>query len=100
MLRRGCWKYVHTEGDRVMLFDMENDPDEVCDLWTSPDHADVRAELSARVLEGWDAGAIQREVDLRCAEKTVLRDWGRQTNPKSTAQYAIKDSDSWLDEPT
>lgn len=97
MLRRGCWKYVHTEGDRAMLFNMENDPDEVCDLWNSASHAELRQDLSRRVLEGWQPDAIRREVDLRCAEKSVLREWGRQTNPKSSAHYVIEETDSWLD---
>ncbi len=97
MLRRGRWKYVHAEGDRPMLFDMAEDPDEVRDLSNDPGHIDLRNELSARVLEGWAPEAIRREVDLRCAEKEVLREWGRRTQPVSTAQFLIEDSDSWLD---
>jgi choline-sulfatase len=97
MIRQGRWKYVHAEGDRPMLFDMIDDPDELHDLWNNPEHSNLRATLAARVLEGWDPNAIRREVDLRCAEKTVLREWGRQTQPESTAQFRIEDSDSWLD---
>lgn len=97
MLRAGRWKYVHAEGQRPMLFDMEADPDEVCDLWDSVEHADLRAGLKAQVLAGWDPDAIRREVDVRCKEKAVLREWGRRTQPESTAQFMIEESDSWLD---
>lgn len=97
MVRSGRWKYVHAHGHRPMLFDMLKDPDETCDLWDSPEQADVRAELSARVMDGWDPVAITAEVGTRCAEKEILRSWGQKTRPASTAQFVIKDSDNWID---
>jgi choline-sulfatase len=97
MLRARRWKYVHVEGQRPMLFDIEADPDEARDLWDSPVHAGLRASLKARVLAGWDPDAIRREVDARSDEKAVLREWGRRTQPESTAQFLIEDADSWLD---
>lgn len=97
MVRSGRWKYVHSEGDRPMLFDLEADPDETCDLWDSSDHSDLMADLKARVLAGWNPQAIRLEVDARCAEKVVLKEWGRRTQPESTAQFLIEDTDSWLD---
>jgi len=97
MVRSGRWKYVHAEGDRPMLFDLETDPDETCDLWNSPDHAKLRADLKTQVLAGWDPAAIRAEVDARCAAKAVLKEWGRQTQPESTAQFMIEDSDNWLE---
>lgn len=97
MLRSGRWKHVHIEGHRPMLFDLEADPDEQRDLGESPAHADLRAALSARVHAGWSPAAIRAEVDARCAEKAILRDWGARTQPASTAQYPIADADSWLD---
>ncbi|MCG6901923.1 MAG: sulfatase-like hydrolase/transferase [Rhodobacter sp.] len=97
MLRKGRWKYVHAEGQRPMLFDLRSDPDEIRDLWDHPDHADLGAKLKARVLAGWDPDAIRREVDVRCKEKAVLREWGSRTQPESTAQFLIEDADSWLD---
>ena len=80
-----------------MLFDLEADPDETCDLWDSSDHSDLMADLKARVLAGWNPQAIRLEVDARCAEKVVLKEWGRRTQPESTAQFLIEDTDSWLD---
>lgn len=97
MIRSGRWKYVHIDGERPILFDLEGDPDETRDLGESPDHADIRATLSERVLAGWYPAAIRREVDVRCAEKGVLKAWGARTKPASTAQFVIADSDSWLE---
>ncbi|MCR8725776.1 sulfatase-like hydrolase/transferase [Frigidibacter sp. ROC022] len=97
MIRSGRWKYVHAEGDRPMLFDLVADPDEIDDLWDRPEHAGLRDELKARLLAGWNPAAIRAEVDARCAEKEILREWGRRTRPPSTAQFLIEDSDNWLD---
>ena len=68
-----------------------------CDLWDSPDHADVMADLRARVLVGWTPQTIRSEVDARCAEKGLLKEWGQRTGPESTAQFLIEDTDSWLE---
>ena len=47
MIRDARWKYVHAEGFRPMLFDLEADPQELRDLGDSPDpeHARVREAL-------------------------------------------------------
>jgi arylsulfatase A-like enzyme len=39
------FKYIHCEGFRPVLFDLENDPQELTDLGEHPDFADVRARL-------------------------------------------------------
>ncbi len=43
MVRSKRWKFIHAEGFRPMLFDLHNDPDELNDLGTDPDHAQIRA---------------------------------------------------------
>ena len=45
------WKYWHAEGFRPMLFDMENDPQELNDLGTDPDHADVRRRMHEAIFD-------------------------------------------------
>ena len=76
MVRAGRWKYVHVEGYRPILFDLAADPDELSDLGDSDAHVAIRESLSEKVLDGWDARAIRREVDLQTKEKAILRDWG------------------------
>lgn len=51
MLRTDRWKYVHFRGFPPQLFDLENDPDEFRDLGRSADHAAVRCEMHARLLD-------------------------------------------------
>ena len=39
------WKYIHAEGFRPLLFDLENDPNEYVDLGDDPAHEATRARL-------------------------------------------------------
>lgn len=53
------WKYIHAETFAPMLFDLENDPDELTDLGTSPDHQEVRDQLKD-VVFAWTRHHSQR----------------------------------------
>ena len=37
------------------------------------------------------------DIEVRCAEKGLLKEWGQRTRPESTAQFLIEDTDSWLE---
>lgn len=57
-LRSGTHKLVVWHGRPSMrgqpegeLYDLDRDPDELCNLWDDPAHADIRAALTARLLE-------------------------------------------------
>ncbi|MFV0384939.1 alkaline phosphatase family protein [Paracoccus sp. (in: a-proteobacteria)] len=50
MCRDDRWKYVHAEGFRPMLFDLETDPQELTDLGADPDHAGVRDRMAAAIF--------------------------------------------------
>lgn len=51
MIFDGRWKYVHVENMRPLLFDLETDPNELCDLATDPAHADQLDRLSTAHFE-------------------------------------------------
>lgn len=54
------WKLVHCEGGiRPMLFDLQNDPDELCDLGADASHNDIRAEMYQH-LHAWSLRMSQR----------------------------------------
>ncbi len=65
MMRRGPYKYIHYVGYDPELFDLEDDPDERCDLSRSPAHQSVLAELKARLLLVVDPD----EADRRAKEE-------------------------------
>lgn len=45
------WKYWHAEGFRPMLFDLENDPQELVDLGDDPAHEPVRRRMHEAIFE-------------------------------------------------
>ncbi|MEM8742698.1 MAG: sulfatase-like hydrolase/transferase, partial [Pseudomonadota bacterium] len=47
MVFDGRWKYIHAEGFRPMLFDLQSDPDELVDLGGDPAFGDQIARLAA-----------------------------------------------------
>lgn len=53
------WKYIYAENHRPMLFDLENDPNELVDLGTSKRHAAVRSMMFDR-LSQWARRLSQR----------------------------------------
>ena len=59
MLRDERWKYVHWQGFRPQLFDLEADPDELVDLGRDPALAAVRDELHGRLAD-WHGSLKQR----------------------------------------
>ena len=70
MVRSDCWKLVEIYGsddaeggNEGMLFDLENDPREVVNLWSDPEHFEVRTELREVLLQ-W------RIETGSCASKT------------------------------
>ena len=53
MVRSRDWKLVHfVDHPDGQLFDLVNDPDEVCNLWDDPQHADRKTQLLAE-LRDW-----------------------------------------------
>jgi arylsulfatase A-like enzyme len=72
----GRWKYVLVENHRPMLFDLEADPQELCDLGAStrPEHADVRARLHEALFR-WARQPRQRvTVSDRLLETTQVQE--------------------------
>ena len=59
MVANKRWKYIHAVGHGAMLFDLENDPDELVDLGNHPDFESVRVEMDA-ALRQWQFRLSQR----------------------------------------
>jgi arylsulfatase A-like enzyme len=51
-LLTGRWRFTwHGHGERGELFDRQNDPHELHNLWDSPEHATTRRELAGRLMD-------------------------------------------------
>ncbi len=51
MVFDGRWKYIHAIGFRPLLFDLQIDPGELCDLGADPSFASERARLKEALLD-------------------------------------------------
>lgn len=59
MVANTRWKYIYAEGFRPMLFDLENDPNDLTDLGTSAEHEPIRQEMF-EALSAWARRLSQR----------------------------------------
>jgi choline-sulfatase len=69
MVRHGNYKYIHYVGMPPMLFDLENDPQELIDLGQSPGHETVRGECEFRLRQLLDP----EQVDARARRDQQAR---------------------------
>ncbi|MGH2370112.1 MAG: hypothetical protein ACRDI2_18200, partial [Chloroflexota bacterium] len=99
MVRSGPWKLNYYHGHRPQLFNLEDDPDELHDLAEDPGYRKIRDELTARVLDGWDAEQIARTCALKHEQAQVLRAWARATHPAEQYRWPITTEMHYLDEP-
>lgn len=81
MVRSGPWKYNYYHGQRPELFNLQNDPGEMNDLWQDPAYSEVRHELHELVLRNWDAGQVAAHMTRRTSEGHLLGHWVRTVHP-------------------
>lgn len=79
MLRNRKYKYVHYVHERPQLFDMENDPDECCDLAADPAYAEVVASMHAQLETVFDPEALESASKQAQAELMDAHGGGRSS---------------------
>jgi choline-sulfatase len=62
MIRRGGFKYIHSESDPDQLYDLAADPNELENLAGQTDYETVRRAFNAEMLTRWDPQALRRNV--------------------------------------
>ena len=62
ILRQGAFKYIYCETDPGMMFDLENDPDELKNLCGDPAFAAKAIEMQAEILRRWDPVALKKDI--------------------------------------
>lgn len=86
MIRRGRYKYVHSEPDPDLLFDLEADPKELDNLAGRPEHEERTRAFRAEVDEHWDPQAVHRDV-LRSQRRRMLCARALATGKRTTWDY-------------
>jgi choline-sulfatase len=72
MLRKGRFKYVYSDPDPPLLFDLAADPHEMRNLGTDPSHAAAAQEFAAAVAARWDLAAFEADVLASQARRRLV----------------------------
>ena len=96
MIRRGEWKFVYSEEDPLLLFNVANDPQERENLATSPDHREQLEAFLAEARSRWDMTAIhgatlasqrRRRLVAEALSQGKLKSWDHQPLVDASEQY-------------
>lgn len=99
MVRADHWKLIYYHGYRPQLFDLASDPHELHDRAQDPAFAAIRERLLGLVFANWDPVRIADLLARKRAEKVLLGQWWRTTNPPDAHRWQLKVEDNWLDTP-
>jgi choline-sulfatase len=96
MIRRGDFKFVYSEQDPCLLFDVANDPRELQNLMESPAHANLVRDLLGEARARWDVPSITRQVLASQRRRRLvaealthgtLKSWDHQPMVDASQQY-------------
>ncbi|BBP80385.1 MULTISPECIES: choline-sulfatase [unclassified Pseudomonas] len=96
MIRRGPWKFIYSEQDPLLLFNLESDPRELENLAASASHREVLAAFLAEARARWDIPAIhgatlasqrRRRFVAGALEQGRLTSWDHQPWVDASQQY-------------
>jgi len=62
MIRKGAYKFVHSEADPALLFNVENDPHEQVNLAANPEMANVVEAFEDEVRQKWDSALLSEQI--------------------------------------
>ena len=71
MVKKGAWKYMYLEGVDTLLYNLEDDPNEINNLAGNAEHAEIENELAAIALNNWDPEQLR--TDIRKSQERRLQ---------------------------
>ena len=74
MIRDKKFKLVYIHNHQGQLFDMENDPREMHDLFGNPEYNEIRLRLTARLLERFDPDKIMKSMPGDWQKRRTIRE--------------------------
>ena len=96
MIRRGPWKFIYSEQDPLLLFDLRNDPQERENLAESAEHQALLADFINEAQARWDIPAIhqatlasqrRRRLVAEALTHGKLKSWDHQPLVDASQQY-------------
>lgn len=96
MIRRGPWKFVYSEHDPLLLFNLDSDPQELHNLAESSEHKGILAGFLAEARERWDIPTIhaatlasqrRRRLVAEGLSQGKLTSWDHQPWVDASQQY-------------
>lgn len=96
MIRRGPWKFVYSEQDPLLLFNLDSDPQELHNLADCNEHKGILAGFLAEARERWDIPAIhaatlasqrRRRLVAEALSQGKLTSWDHQPWVDASQQY-------------
>ena len=92
MIRRGPYKFIYCADDPPLLFDLDQDPDELDNLATNPDHEQTLGDFHNEIARRWDPEALKADmIDSRRRREFIF---AAHTKGKSPAWDYVVDSNS------
>ncbi len=88
MVRQNEWKYIHYEGMRPQLFNLEKDPQELEDLGEDPACADIRARLD-RMLRQEFGDLTALDGRIREFQHQQFQVWYRSGDPQEKISQLV-----------
>ena len=64
MIRRGNYKFIHCDSDEPMLFNVEEDPQELENLIDNEDYREITDSFANEIRERWDSERIREDIIL------------------------------------
>ena len=90
MVRKDDFKLVYYSDAPMQLFNLREDPDEIKDLSTDEEYANIRAELLRLIFDGWNPETIGQIIEESIPSKKILLNWAKKTKPKSQYLWEMK----------
>jgi choline-sulfatase len=97
MVRRGSWKLNYYHGYDPQLFNLDEDPRELCDRARDPGCQGLRRELEALVLEEWDPERVAGEIAAIDGDLEILKAWAQRTDPEERYRWDLRPEMDYLD---
>ncbi|MEE1922321.1 choline-sulfatase [Pseudomonas sp. 148P] len=96
MIRRGAYKFIYSEDDPCLLYDVEADPQELDNLAERPRHAELVAVLLAECRQRWNIPLLREQVLASQRRRRfvagalatgTLKSWDHQPMVDASQQY-------------